>query len=146
MTNTLYPLALLLSVLGPAAPGDEALPGRGGTYEFAGPMDLAGTVWKGDMNPDGFLILRFERDGTVCYTYSGGTWHNGNWKQDGDVLNMVIGNAHVKFRAVIRGDTITGEGINDAQDRRRLNVKYVGPLTQEELDGLKIIGPRGVEP
>jgi hypothetical protein len=109
-------------------------------------MDLAGTVWKGDMNPDGFLILRFERDGTVCYTYSGGTWHNGNWKQDGDVLNMVIGGAHVRFRAVIRGDQITGEGVNDAQTRRRLNVKYVGPLTKEELDGLKIIGPRGVEP
>jgi hypothetical protein len=144
--SALYPLTLALASLCPAAGGEETVPGRDGRYEFAGPMDLAGTVWKGDMNPNGFLILRFERDGTVCYTYSGGTWHNGNWKQDGDVLNMVIGGAHVKFRAVIRGDQITGEGINDAKDRRRLNVKYVGPLTKEELDGLKITGPRGVEP
>ena len=144
--SALYLLTLVLASLCPGAGGGEAVPGRDGRYEFAGPMDLAGTVWKGDMNPNGFLILRFERDGTVCYTYSGGTWHNGNWKQDGDVLNMVIGGAHVKFRAVIRGAQITGEGINDAQDRRRLNVKYVGPLTQEEMDKLKIIGPRGVEP
>jgi hypothetical protein len=142
----LHPLTLALASLCPAASGDAALPGRDGRYEFAGPRDLAGTVWKGDMNPDGFLTLRFERDGNVCYTYSGGTWQNGNWKQDGDVLTMVIGGAHVKFRAVIRGDHITGEGVNDSQTRRRLNVKYVGPLTKEEMDKLKIIGPRGVEP
>jgi hypothetical protein len=140
MTSTLYSLTLALVSLAPAASGDASGSGRGGEYEFAGPRDLAGTVWKGDMNPEGFLVVRFERDGTVCYTYSGGTWRNGRWKQDGDVMTMVIGQSNVKFRAVIRGDHMTGEGINDTQYRMRLDVKYVGPISKEEMDKLMIIG------
>ena len=140
MTSALSPMLLALASLAPAASGDAAPPGRGGEYEFAGPLDLAGTVWKGDMNPEGFLTVRFERDGRVCYTYSGGTWRNGRWRQDGDVMTMVIGNAHVKFRAVIRGDSMTGEGVSDDKYRMRLNVKYAGPISKEEMEKLMIVG------
>jgi hypothetical protein len=138
MNGTLYPMVLTLVSLCPAASGDDAPPGRDGKYEFAGPSDLAGTMWKGDMNPEGSLVVRFERDGTVCYTYSGGNWRNGHWKQDGDKLHMVIGRAMVTFRAVIRDDNITGAEVNN---RRRLVLKYVGPISKEEMERLTIMGP-----
>jgi hypothetical protein len=138
MTSTLSPLLLALASLAPAASGDEAPPGRDGRYEFSGPVDLAGTMWKGDMNPEGFLVVRFERGGTVCYTYSGGNWRNGHWKQEGDKLHMVIGRALVTFRAVIRDDHISGAEVNQ---RRRLELKYVGPISKEEMEKLTIMGP-----
>jgi hypothetical protein len=142
MKTLLASLVVLLAALTAAVAGDETVPGRDENYEFAGPRDLAGTVWKGDMTPNGFLVVRFERDGTVCYTYTGGTWRNGHWKQDGDRLHMVIGSAHVKFDAVIRGDRMAGGGINDAQDRRRLDLMYVGPIGNEEPETRDILEPR----
>jgi hypothetical protein len=139
MKTRLFSLAFAF-VLICAAGADDALPGRDGEYQFAENI-LAGTMWKGDMNPQGFLVVRFEPSGRVCYTYSGGTWHNGNWKQDGDRLHMVIGRANVTFDAVIRGDHITGGGGNGPGDRRRLELKRVGPISKEEMEKLTIIEP-----
>ena len=53
---------------------------------------------------------------------------------------MVIGDSHVKFNALIRGDRITGEGMNDSGDRMRLNVQRVGPISKAEIEKLEIIG------
>jgi hypothetical protein len=136
MKTKLFPLAFAAVLLCTGA--DDALPGRDGDYQFA-ENTVAGPVWKGEMNPHGFLIVRFEPDGTVCYTYSGGTRRNGNWKQDGDRLDMVIGRANLRFHAVIRGDRIIGDGVNDSGVRAQLDLKRSGPVSKEEMEKLGII-------
>jgi hypothetical protein len=136
MTNTLYALALALASLGPAASGDDALPGRGGDYDFADSDTVEGTVWKGETHPGQIFIVRFEKGGVLCYTSPSGTWRNGTWKQTGNAIYLEMNKKYAEYRGVMRGDRITGEASNIANSNWTWDVKRVGLIGSEKTPAL----------
>jgi hypothetical protein len=136
MTGTLSPLLLALVSLGPAASGDDVLPGRGGDYEFAGTENVEGTVWKGETRPGQIFIVRFERGGILCYTSPSGTWRNGTWKQTGNAIYLEMNQKYAEYRGVMRGDRITGEAGNRVNDQWTWDVKRVGMIGSEKTPPL----------
>jgi hypothetical protein len=137
MTSTLSPLLLALASLAPAASGDDALPGRGGDYQFAGTASVEGTVWKGETGPGHqIFIVRFERGGTLCYTSPSGTWRNGTWKQTGNAIYLEMNKRYAEYRGVMRGDRITGEGGNIANMQWTWEVKRAGTLASDKTPPL----------
>jgi hypothetical protein len=140
MNIRLFPLTFAAVLLCAAAGSgaDDPLPGRDGEYRFAENY-MAGTVWKGELAPVGNFTMRFERNGTICYTYAYGTFRKGTWKQNGDSLHLVIGPAGLTFDAVIRRHRITAESTTDYGLQLKLDLKYVGPISKEEMAKLNII-------
>ena len=151
MTSTLSPLLLALASLAPAASGDDALPGRGGDYEFAGTENVEGTVWKGETGPgQQIFIVRFERGGTLCYTSASGTWRNGTWKQTGNAIYLEMNKRYAEYRGVMLGDRITGEAANKVNASWKWDVKRVGLIGSEKTEPLRLEvsppGPRNIRP
>ena len=136
MTSTLSPLLLALASLAPAASGDDALPGRGGDYEFAGTENVEGTVWKGETRPGQIFIVRFERGGILSYTSPSGTWRNGTWKQTGNAIYLEMNQKYAEYRGVMRGDRITGEAGNVANANWTCDVKRAGLIGSEKTPPL----------
>jgi hypothetical protein len=130
--TTIYPLALFVATLGPAAPGGDGIPGRDGSYELTGTESVEGTMWRGETTPGAIFIVRFERGGILCYTSPSGTWRNGTWKQNGSAIYLEMNQKYAEYRGVIRGDRIAGEAGNVNGDNWTWDVKRDGPITKEK--------------
>ena len=132
MRYALAALALLLATLAPAAPSDEGVPGRDGSYELAG-SNVEGTMWEGNTDR-GVFIVRFERGGMLCYTSPSGTFRNGTWTQNGNVILLEMNGHYADYRGEMRGDRILGEASNKPGMKWNWNVKRKGPIVIEERD------------
>jgi hypothetical protein len=126
MTTTLTSLVLLAAALVPAAPGEDALPGRDGNYELE-PNSVVGTVWKGKLGSQ-VWIIRFQRGGTLSYTLDRFGARDVSWKQQGNVVTMRANNGNSEFRLVIEGQRLRGEGHNLAGEHWQLDMKYTGTI------------------
>jgi hypothetical protein len=135
MTSALASLTLLLATLSPAAPGDEALPGRDGNYQIAG-ISVEGTMWEGQTD-FGIFIVRFESGGVLGYTSGSGTFRNGTWQQKGNVILLEMNGHYADYRGVIRGDHIGGVAENVTGTHWKWDVKRKGPITKEEIDNIR---------
>jgi hypothetical protein len=127
MTSTIYPLALALASLGPAAPGDEALPGRDGKYDFVGQVE--GTRWDSDVEEPGPVRVLFRRDGE-CITLVTSVKNYmliGKWKQSGDMICFPTRSRDIVFVGVVHGDRIIGNEIIPEGDHRRMIWTRSGP-------------------
>jgi hypothetical protein len=134
MRTYLTPLALLIAVATPAAAADEPPPGRD-DYQFEG-VSVVGTEWKGELGRHGPFTVRFEKGGVVCYTLLGSTIRDMTWKQEGGSITFAPGNKYSEFRVVVRGDRLVGEGLSQAGEVWKLDMKRVPTPKKIERDNI----------
>jgi len=73
---------------------------------------LAGTTWSGYDSTGESITYTFEPDGALAHATSKGSWRDGTWKQQGDVVTFEINNSFATYRGQIRGDSIDGTASN----------------------------------
>jgi len=126
MTSTIYPLALALTLLGPAVSGDEAPPGGDGKYDFV--VQVEGTKWDSDVEEPGPTRVLF-RQGGECITLVTSVKNYmliGKWKQSGDMICFPTRRDTV-FVGVVYSDRIIGYEITPEGDHRRMIWTRSGP-------------------
>jgi hypothetical protein len=124
---------MLAATLPSAASADDPLPGRDGNYTLEGAV-IEGTKWSGQLGTNGpALVLRFERDGVVCYTILGANCRDLSWRQQGNLILMKANNGYSEFRLTIDGNRLRGQGHNKAGENWQLDMKLAGPISKEKL-------------
>jgi hypothetical protein len=74
---------------------------------------LEGTVWTGvDLPEKYFTTYRFEKNGKLVWSYNGGKFTNGTWKQEGRTLTFQMNNNYRESRGTIKGNTIEFDSWN----------------------------------
>lgn len=80
---------------------------------------LAGTTWTGSSPEAGRYQINFLKDGQLRYVIN--VWQNGvnsprtikgEWRQEGNSIQITIGDAYSVLQGVIDGNTMKGEGSN----------------------------------
>ena len=72
---------------------------------------LDGTKWQGE-NFEGALTLEFLVGGILRYTTPNGTWTNGTWHQDANVITFEMNAHYADYTGRLRGSRMTGTGHN----------------------------------
>ena len=72
---------------------------------------LHGTKWQGE-NFEGALTLEFLVGGILRYTTPNGTWTNGTWHQDANVITFEMNAHYADYTGRLRGTRMTGTGHN----------------------------------
>jgi SH3-like domain-containing protein len=75
-------------------------------------LSLADTKWAGTDTFSNSLLFEFLPNGILRYTSQAGTFANGTWKQDGNMVYMETNNKFAEFRGTIQGYVMSGEAWN----------------------------------
>jgi uncharacterized caspase-like protein len=70
--------------------------------------DLAGTTWRITDSDGEEYEFHFRPQGVLHYQTSRGLHVNGNWKQNGDAIEITMNDGFAVLRGALAGDTITG--------------------------------------
>jgi len=73
---------------------------------------IAGTSWNATETNGDKDIFNFMPDGTLNYSYQNGTYSNGTWIQDGDLIYIEINHKYVQYEGRISGTHIKGVASN----------------------------------
>ena len=87
-----------------------------GTLREIVPLDTVvvpvdGTKWQGE-NFEGALTLEFLVGGILRYTNFNGTFINGTWHQEGNVIAFEMNSHYADYTGRLRGTRMTGTGHN----------------------------------
>ena len=75
-------------------------------------VSVAGTTWAGPDTHGRHYVYEFMTDGTLHYTYENGSFTDGTWKQDGDLIYMSINNKYSERLGRITGTHMEGNAWN----------------------------------
>jgi hypothetical protein len=73
---------------------------------------LSGTSWNVIETNGDKDIFNFMADGTLSYSYQNGSYTNGTWKQDGDLIYIEMNHKFVQYEGRITGTHIEGVASN----------------------------------
>ncbi|MFL5328903.1 MAG: hypothetical protein ACJ8C4_08295 [Gemmataceae bacterium] len=70
--------------------------------------NIAGTQWSGPDSNGSFYTYYFERNGRLTYRSPSGTYRNGTWAQNCDMVYFEMNDGYCEHIGDIRGNTMRG--------------------------------------
>jgi hypothetical protein len=85
------------------------------------PSSIAGTSWSG-MDGNHLTTFTFEPNGKVTYSYSGNTYKDGGWTQEGNKVRWDVNNNYRQFDGVRDGHEMAVKTVNVAEYRNEFKL------------------------